>query len=120
MSAPCAVTSHDPATLSPRHPTNPPPCRHALSPCHQAVGDGTGIKPIYEVQMEIKGLPFLQPQPEAFMRHITAKECCGRPPVTFNRVEKVRAGSRRPQRHRASGTGHQAPGSRPAAPLAQD
>ncbi|PNW88649.1 hypothetical protein CHLRE_01g038700v5 [Chlamydomonas reinhardtii] len=57
----------------------------------KAVGDGTGIKPIYEVQMEIKGLPFLQPQPEAFMRHITAKECCGRPPVTFNRVEKVRS-----------------------------
>ncbi|KAG2444895.1 hypothetical protein HXX76_001631 [Chlamydomonas incerta] len=57
----------------------------------KAVGDGTGIKPIYEVQMEVKGLPFLQPQPEAFMRHITAKECCGRPPVTFNRVEKVRS-----------------------------
>lgn len=61
-------------------------CR-ALS---QAVGDGTGIKPVYEVQMAVKGLPFLQPQPEAFMRHISAKECCGRPPVTFNRVEKVR------------------------------
>ncbi|GLC67770.1 hypothetical protein PLESTF_000605500 [Pleodorina starrii] len=57
----------------------------------KAVGDGTGIKPVYEVQMSVKGLPFLQPQPEAFMRHITAKECCGRPPVTFNRVEKVRS-----------------------------
>ncbi|KAG2496165.1 hypothetical protein HYH03_005767 [Edaphochlamys debaryana] len=57
----------------------------------KAVGDGTGIKPIYEVQMDVKGLPFLQPQPEAFMRHITAKECCGKPPVAFNRVEKVRS-----------------------------
>ncbi|GIL91065.1 hypothetical protein Vretimale_9495 [Volvox reticuliferus] len=57
----------------------------------KAVGDGTGIKPVYEVQMSVKGLPFLQPQPEAFMRHISAKECCGRPPVTFSRVEKVRS-----------------------------
>lgn len=56
----------------------------------QAVGDGTGVRPIYEVATATKGLPFLQPQPEPFMRHITAKECCGHPPVTFNRVEKVR------------------------------
>ncbi len=55
----------------------------------QAVGDGTGVKPIYESQMEYKGLPFLEPSPDAIMRHVTARECCGKPPVTFNRVERV-------------------------------
>lgn len=33
---------------------------HACASRMQAVGDGTGVKPIYEVLMEIKGLPFLQ------------------------------------------------------------
>jgi chloride channel 7 len=56
----------------------------------QAVGDGTGVKPMYEMQMELKHLPFLQPAPERFMRHITAAESCGRPPVTMQRVERVR------------------------------
>eukprot|EP00798_Chlamydomonas_sp_ICE-L_P013668 gene13668-19556_t len=55
----------------------------------KAVGDGTGIKPIYEMQMEMKQLPFLDPNPEPFLSHITAKEGCGQPPVTFQRVEKV-------------------------------
>ncbi len=69
-------------------------CGQSVLPV-QAVGDGTGVRPIYEVATATKGLPFLQPQPEPFMRHITAKECCGHPPVTFNRVEKVRAGESR-------------------------
>jgi chloride channel 7 len=55
----------------------------------QAVGDGTGVKPIYEMQMDYKRLPFLQPDPQPVMRHITVRECCGRPPVTFLRVEQV-------------------------------
>mmetsp|Transcript_23545 Transcript_23545/g.51672 ORF Transcript_23545/g.51672 Transcript_23545/m.51672 type:complete len:861 (+) Transcript_23545:337-2919(+) len=55
----------------------------------KAVGDGTGVKPLYEVHMEVKGMPFLGPSPESYLRHITAKECCGKPPVTFQRVEKV-------------------------------
>ncbi|KAF5829363.1 putative chloride channel protein CLC-d [Dunaliella salina] len=54
-----------------------------------SVGDGTGVKPIYEVQMQNKGLPFLAPSADTLLQHITAKECCGRPPVTFQRVEKV-------------------------------
>ena len=53
------------------------------------MGDGTGVKPIYEVQMEVKGMPHLATNPEGFMRHITARECCGKP-VTFQRVERVR------------------------------
>jgi chloride channel 7 len=56
----------------------------------QAVGDGTGILPIYEMQMEYKGLPYLHPAPEPVMRHIMVKECCGRPPVALQRVEQVR------------------------------
>mmetsp|Transcript_13825 Transcript_13825/g.37368 ORF Transcript_13825/g.37368 Transcript_13825/m.37368 type:complete len:858 (-) Transcript_13825:79-2652(-) len=55
----------------------------------KTVGDGTGVKPIYEVQMQNKGLPFLAPSGDILLQHITAKECCGRPPVTFQRVEKV-------------------------------
>lgn len=58
--------------------------------CAQAVGDGTGVRPIYDMQMAARGLPFLEPSPDSFLRHITAKECCGRPPVTLQRVEKVR------------------------------
>eukprot|EP00983_Pelagomonas_calceolata_P056038 1144419-Pelagomonas_calceolata.AAC.3 len=61
---------------------------HAQAPL--TVGDGTGVKPIYEVQMQNKGLPFLAPSGDILLQHITAKECCGRPPVTFQRVEKVR------------------------------
>lgn len=64
----------------------------SLNPClqSQSVGDGTGVKPIYEVQMHNKGLPFLSPSADILLQHIAAKECCGRPPVTFQRVEKVR------------------------------
>lgn len=55
----------------------------------KAVGDGTGVKPIYELSMEVKSLPYLQPQADRFMRHITAREAAGQPAVTFQRVEKV-------------------------------
>ena len=48
------------------------------------------MKPIYEVLMQLKGMPYLPPQPEGFLRHVTVKECCGRPPVTLHRVERVR------------------------------
>ena len=34
-------------------------------------------------------MPHLATNPEGFMRHITARECCGKP-VTFQRVERVR------------------------------
>jgi hypothetical protein len=39
-----------------------------------------------------QGLPFLEPDPEGTSRHITARESCGAPPVTLQRVEKVRDG----------------------------
>jgi len=120
-------------------PASPPP-----SPCGlQTVGDGTGVKPIYEVQMEYKGLPYLTANADSLLQvrfrgqrlrhamvhacaacsshlracklphvhihnhartqahrslpflllphlqHIAAKECCGRPPVALQRIEKV-------------------------------
>jgi hypothetical protein len=55
----------------------------------QAVGDGTGVKPVYDSLIEVKDLPYLDPDPEPLMRHITAAEAAGRPPVTFQRVERV-------------------------------
>ncbi|KAJ9530379.1 hypothetical protein QJQ45_000747 [Haematococcus lacustris] len=55
----------------------------------KAVGDGTGVAPLYNEQMRLKGLPFLAPSPSPVLRHISAKECCGRPPVAFNQVEQV-------------------------------
>ncbi|KAI8468319.1 MAG: chloride channel [Monoraphidium minutum] len=55
----------------------------------KAVGDGTGVKPIYESLMDAKALPFLEPSSDALMRHITAAEACGRPAVAFRRVERV-------------------------------
>lgn len=55
----------------------------------QAVGDGTGVKPIYESLIDIKQLPFLEPHPHSLMRHITASEAAGQPAVTFSRLERV-------------------------------
>jgi chloride channel 7 len=57
----------------------------------QAVGDGTGIKPIYESLMELKGLPFLESHPDSLAHHITAAEAAGHPAVAFTRVERVSA-----------------------------
>lgn len=57
----------------------------------QAVGDGTGIKPIYESLMDLKGLPFLGSHPDSLAHHITASEAAGHPAVTFGRVERVGA-----------------------------
>jgi CBS domain-containing protein len=57
----------------------------------QAVGDGTGVQPIYELLMQLKGLPFLGPAPHSLMRHVSAAEVAGRPAVTLNRVERVGA-----------------------------
>jgi chloride channel 7 len=57
----------------------------------QAVGDGTGIKPIYESLMDLKGLPFLESHPDSLAHHITAAEAAGHPAVTFARVERVSA-----------------------------
>ncbi|KAJ9530837.1 hypothetical protein QJQ45_028717 [Haematococcus lacustris] len=72
----------------PRAPNPYPPPR--LPGLTQAVGDGTGVAPLYNEQMRLKGLPFLAPSPSPVLRHISAKECCGRPPVAFNQVEQVR------------------------------
>ncbi|MEW5313527.1 MAG: hypothetical protein WDW38_005088 [Sanguina aurantia] len=55
----------------------------------KAVGDGTGVRPLYEFQMAVKDMPFMPPEPEAFMKHITARECCGKPTITLQRVERV-------------------------------
>ncbi|KIY93570.1 Chloride channel protein CLC-d [Monoraphidium neglectum] len=55
----------------------------------KAVGDGTGVKPIYESLMDFKQLPYLEPNSDGLMRHITAAEACGRPAVCFQRVERV-------------------------------
>lgn len=55
----------------------------------QAVGDGTGVKPIYESLMDAKRLPYLEPATDGLMRHITAAEACGAPAVCFQRVERV-------------------------------
>lgn len=67
------------------------------------MGDGTGVKPIYEVQMGVKRLPFLDRTPDNFMRHIMAKEVMGKPPVTFQRVEKVRGRAGGAQSNRERG-----------------
>lgn len=61
------------------------------TPKQQAVGDGTGIKPIYESLMDLKGLPFLESCPDSLAHHITATEAGGCPAVTFGRVERVGA-----------------------------
>lgn len=53
------------------------------------MGDGTGVKPIYETLMDSKGLPFLPPASDGLMRHISASEACGAPAVCFQRVERV-------------------------------
>lgn len=58
-------------------------------PFGQAVGDGTGIKPIYESLMDLKGLPFLESHPDSLAHHITAAEAAGHPAVTLSRVERV-------------------------------
>jgi chloride channel 7 len=55
----------------------------------QAVGDGTGVKPIYESLIDLKQLPYLEPHPHSLMCHITAVEAAGQPAVTFSRVERV-------------------------------
>jgi chloride channel 7 len=39
----------------------------------KAVGDGTGVKPTYEAQIDVKELPYLEGHPERFLRHITAR-----------------------------------------------
>lgn len=55
------------------------------------MGDGTGIKPIYESLMDLKGLPFLESHPDSLAHHITAAEAAGHPAVTFARVDRVGA-----------------------------
>ncbi|KAF8058892.1 CLC-D [Scenedesmus sp. PABB004] len=55
----------------------------------KAVGDGTGVKPLYESLIDLKGLPFLERSPHGLMRHITAAEAAGQPAVSFARVERV-------------------------------
>eukprot|EP00878_Enallax_costatus_P009990 GHUV01010428.1.p1 GENE.GHUV01010428.1~~GHUV01010428.1.p1 ORF type:complete len:619 (+),score=131.54 GHUV01010428.1:162-2018(+) len=55
----------------------------------KAVGDGTGMKPIYESLIELKHLPFLENHPHSLMCHMTAAEAAGQPAVTFSRVERV-------------------------------
>lgn len=39
----------------------------------KAVGDGTGVKPTYEAQIDVKDFPYLEQHPERFLRHITAR-----------------------------------------------
>jgi len=39
--------------------------------------------------MDVKQLPYLEPNSDGLMRHITAAEACGRPAVCFQRVERV-------------------------------
>lgn len=39
--------------------------------------------------MEAKTLPYLEPQPDGLMCHITAREAAGQPAVCFARVERV-------------------------------
>lgn len=78
--------------------TSGPYINSASTACHnvvlwhgaaQAVGDGTGVKPIYESLIDLKQLPHLEPHPHSLMRHITAVEAAGQPAVTFLRVERV-------------------------------
>ncbi|GMH34108.1 hypothetical protein BSKO_01942 [Bryopsis sp. KO-2023] len=54
----------------------------------KGVGDGSGIKAIYDIHVDLKGVPFLEAQPDRFMQHITAREASA-PPVVFNRFETV-------------------------------
>lgn len=54
----------------------------------KGVGDGSGIKAIYDIHVDLKGVPFLESQPQRFMQHISAKEICSHP-VSFRRFESV-------------------------------
>ena len=55
----------------------------------KGVGDGSGIKAVYDLHVDLKGIPFLEGQPERFMQYISAKEMSAAPVVHFKRLERV-------------------------------
>eukprot|EP00898_Chlorokybus_atmophyticus_P007736 jgi/Chlat1/7964/Chrsp69S07401 len=55
----------------------------------KAVGDAFNSS-ISDIHMAIKRIPYLEPSPERFYRHLTATDAIGRrPPVTLQRIERV-------------------------------
>lgn len=48
-----------------------------------------GVKPIYDLIMDTTKMPYLEAQPERFLRNLMVREACGQPPVTFQRVERI-------------------------------
>lgn len=55
----------------------------------KGVGDASGIKAIYDLHVGLKGIPFLEPHPEAFMQNIKANELSVRPVIQFRKLEKI-------------------------------
>eukprot|EP00803_Ostreobium_quekettii_P009051 evm.model.scf_1646.2 EVM.evm.TU.scf_1646.2 scf_1646:9021-11405(-) len=55
----------------------------------KGVGDGSGVGAIYDIHVYLKGIPFLEPHPERFMKYMTAGQACSRPVVAFHRRERV-------------------------------
>lgn len=55
----------------------------------KGVGDGSGIKAIYDLHVDLKGVPFLEGQSERFMQYITAKDICAQPVARFKKLEKL-------------------------------
>lgn len=50
------------------------------------VGDGTGVKALYDLQCDMKHLPVLEHDPETYMRHMTAADVCANPVVKLPEV----------------------------------
>jgi hypothetical protein len=56
----------------------------------RAVGDGSGVLGVYNVQTKLKAFPMLDSSPAKMLRHVTAEDLCtNRPPVTLPRVVRV-------------------------------
>mmetsp|Transcript_33733 Transcript_33733/g.86204 ORF Transcript_33733/g.86204 Transcript_33733/m.86204 type:complete len:833 (-) Transcript_33733:225-2723(-) len=55
----------------------------------KAVGDCTGIHPVYDIHIDLKRLPFLGAKAPHFMRHLKAAEAATPNPVSLPRIVRV-------------------------------
>eukprot|EP00241_Pyramimonas_parkeae_P016914 CAMPEP_0114281078 /NCGR_PEP_ID=MMETSP0059-20121206/2786_1 /TAXON_ID=36894 /ORGANISM="Pyramimonas parkeae, Strain CCMP726" /LENGTH=755 /DNA_ID=CAMNT_0001401535 /DNA_START=189 /DNA_END=2456 /DNA_ORIENTATION=- len=55
----------------------------------KAVGDATGVKAIYDMQIDLKNLPVIPDNPDQAMHNINAVDAAATPVVSFQRVEQV-------------------------------
>lgn len=61
----------------------------ASSPPAQAAGDATGVKGIYDAQIQVKRFPVLEQEPEKFYRVLTASDVATAPVRQLKRYERV-------------------------------